>query len=330
MIIVYFYINKKYLIMKNLFKLSAFVFLFGFLLTSCEENRNDTETPKSIYELASMDADLSNLKAAIDKAGLASTLGASGSFTVFAPSNAAFSQFLTDNGFSSLSDVPNAALKEILLNHVLSSKVMAAQVTTGYVSTLAKGGASSTRNLSMYINTDSGVKINGISTVTKTDINATNGVIHKVDKVIGLPTVVTHAIANPNFTSLVAALTRSDMPNFAGILSGTASSPFTVFAPTNTAFTSLLTELSLANLAAVPTATLENVLKYHVVAGANVASTDITNNMNVTTFQGGAFKITTTGGVKITDANNRVSNVVATDVQCSNGIIHVIDKVLIP
>ncbi|MGZ5264990.1 MAG: fasciclin domain-containing protein, partial [Kaistella sp.] len=196
--------------------------------------------------------------------------------------------------------------------------------------TLAKGSASSTRNLSMYINTDSGVKINGISTVTKTDINATNGVIHKVDKVIGLPTVVTHAIANPNFTSLVAALTRSDMPNFAGILSGTASSPFTVFAPTNAAFTSLLTELSLANLAAVPTATLENVLKYHVVAGANVASTDITNNMNVTTFQGGAFKITTTGGVKITDANNRVSNVVATDVQCSNGIIHVIDKVLIP
>jgi len=316
--------------MKNLFKLSAFLFLFSLLLTSCEENRDDFETPKSIYELASADADLSNLKAAIDKAGLAGTLGASGSFTVFAPSNAAFSQFLADNGFASLNDVPTAALKEILLNHVLASKVMAAQVTTGYVSTLAKGSASSSKNLSMYINTASGVKINGISTVTKTDISASNGVIHKVDKVIGLPTVVTHALANPNFSSLVAALTRSDMPNFAAILSGTTSSPFTVFAPTNAAFTSLLTELSLPNLGAVPTATLENVLKYHVVAGANVLSTDITNNMNVTTFQSGTFKITTTGGVKITDANNRVSNVIATDVQCSNGVIHAIDKVLLP
>ena len=316
--------------MKKLFKLSAFVFLFGFLFVSCDESRDDVETPKTIYELASMDADLSNLKAAIDKAGLASTLEASGSFTVFAPSNAAFTQFLADNGFANLNDVPNAALKEILLNHVLSNKVMAAQVTTGYVSTLAKGNASSSKNLSMFINTASGVKINGISTVTKTDITASNGVIHKVDKVIGLPTVVTHALANPNFSSLVSALTRNDMPDFAGILSGTTNSPFTVFAPTNAAFSSLLTELNLPNLAAVPAATLENVLKYHVVAGANVLSTDITNNMNVTTFQGGTFKITTTGGVKITDANNRVSNVIATDVQCSNGVIHAIDKVLLP
>lgn len=316
--------------MKKLFKLSAFVFLFSFLFVSCDESRDDVETPKTIYELASMDADLSNLKAAIDKAGLASTLGASGNFTVFAPSNAAFTQFLADNGFANLNDVPNAALKEILLNHVLSNKVMAAQVTTGYVSTLAKGNASSSKNLSMFINTASGVKINGISTVTKTDITASNGVIHKVDKVIGLPTVVTHALANPNFSSLVSALTRNDMPDFAGILSGTTNSPFTVFAPTNAAFSSLLTELNLPNLGAVPAATLENVLKYHVVAGANVLSTDITNNMNVTTFQGGTFKITTTGGVKITDANNRVSNVIATDVQCSNGVIHAMDKVLLP
>lgn len=316
--------------MKNLFKMSALVFLFGFLMTGCDENRNEMETPKSIYELASADPDLSNLKAAVDKAGLAATLNAGGTFTVFAPSNAAFAQFLTDNGFASLNDVPVASLKEILLNHVLSAKVMAADVKTGYVSTMAKGSASSARNLSMYINADSGVKINGIATVTKTDINAGNGVIHKVDKVIGLPTVVTHALANPNFSTLVAALTRSDMPNFVGILSGVASSPFTVFAPTNAAFGSLLTELSLPNLAAIPKTTLENTLKYHVVAGANVASTDITNNMNVITFQGGTFKITTTGGVKITDANNRVANVIATDVQCSNGIIHAIDKVILP
>ena len=182
----------------------------------------------------------------------------------------------------------------------------------------------------MFINTASGVKINGISNVTKADILATNGVIHKTDAVIGLPTIVTHALANPNFSSLVAALTRSDMPDFVGILSGTASSPFTVFAPTNAAFTSLLGELSLPNLAAIPKPVLERALKYHVVAGANVASTDLMNNMIVTTFETGTFKINTTAGAKITDANNRVSNIILTDVQCTNGIVHAIDKVLLP
>ena len=316
--------------MKHLLKTFALLMTISIFMVSCKDDEPQVETPKSIYELAAASPDLSNLKLALDKAGLAGTLSNAGTFTVFAPSNAAFTQFLTENGFASLNDVPNAVLKEILLNHVLGAKVLAADVKTGYVSTLAKGGASATRNISMYIDTTSGVKINGISKVTKTDIMATNGVIHLVDKVIGLPTIVTHAAANPNFTSLVAALTRPDMPDFVGILSGTASSPFTVFAPTNAAFTSLLTEVNLPNLAAVPQSTLENALKYHVVAGANVASSDLVNNMVVTTFQGGTFKITLTGGAKITDANNRVSNIVATDVQCSNGIIHVLDKVLLP
>lgn len=318
--------------MKNLFKSMVVLFCVGLVTLSCNDNNDDAmvELPKSIYELAAGNNDLSSLKAAIDKAGLATTLSGSGNFTVFAPSNAAFAQFLTANGFASLNDVPNAVLKEVLLNHVLATKVMAADVKTGYVSTLAKGAASSSRNLSMYINKSSGVKINGTVTVTATNIMATNGVVHLVDKVIGLPTIVTHAAANPEFSTLVAALTRPDQPNFVSILGGTASSPFTVVAPTNAAFTSLLGELGLANLAAIPQATLENVLKYHVVAGANVASTDLTNNMMVTTFQGGKWTVTTTGGAKITDAKNRTANIIAVDVQCSNGIIHALDKVLLP
>ena len=316
--------------MRHLLKTFALLVTVSLFTISCKDDEPQVETPKSIYELTVASPDLSNLRLALEKAGLSGTLNSSGNFTVFAPSNAAFAQFLTANGFASLNDVPNAVLKEILLNHVLGSKVLAADVKTSYVSTLAKGGASTTRNISMYIDTTSGVKINGVSKLTKTDIAASNGVIHLVDAVIGLPTIVTHATANPNFSSLVAGLTRADMPNFVSILSGTASSPFTVFAPTNAAFTSLLTEVNLPNLGAIPQSTLENALKYHVVAGANVASTDLVNDMLVTTFQGGTFKITLTGGAKITDANNRVSNIVATDVQCSNGIIHVLDKVLLP
>lgn len=303
---------------------------FALLLVSCEENRTSTDGPTTVYALASSDPQLSSLKAAIDRAGLATTLKTSGEFTVFAPTNTTFDAFLAANGFANLQAVPQEALKEILLNHVLSAKVLSSQVTTGYVSTMAKGSASSSRNLSMFINTESGVRLNGVSSVIQADINAVNGVVHKVDNVIGLPTVVTHALANPNFSILVSALTRSDMPDFAGILSGSEAAPFTVFAPTNTAFSSLLGELSLSGLSAIDAPTLENTLKYHVVAGANVASGDITNNMVVPTFQGSSFTITTSGGVKITDANDRMANVVATDVQATNGIIHVLDKVILP
>lgn len=299
-------------------------------IISCDDNDDNMMTEKTTYELVSSDSNLSSLKAAIDKAGLSATLNQSGTFTLFAPTNAAFATFLQANGYASLNDVPTDALKTLLMNHVLNSEVKAAAISTGYVSTLAMGSASSTRPISMFINTNGGVKINGLSNVVATDIDANNGVIHKVDAVIGLPTIVTHATANPQFTSLVSALTRSDMPNFVGILSGTANSPFTVFAPTNSAFSSLLTEIGAANLAAIPKTTLENTLKYHVVTGANVGSNNLTNNMMVPTFQGGSFKITTTGGAKITDNNNRVSNIIVTDVQCSNGIIHAIDKVLLP
>jgi uncharacterized surface protein with fasciclin (FAS1) repeats len=179
-------------------------------------------------------------------------------------------------------------LKEILLNHVVNDELFSNELTTGYVKSLGKGSASSTNTLSLFINTTSGVKINGVSNVTAADIDASNGVIHKVDAVIGLPTIVTHAVANPNFTSLVAALTRSDqmIKTLWEFLSGTASSPFTVFAPTNTAFSSLLTEFGWSSLGDVPETVLEKTLKYHVVAGSNVLSTQLTNNMMVGTFLG--------------------------------------------
>lgn len=317
------------MIMKKVFQT---LMLSGILLlSSCNDDDNmSSVTSESIYDLAAADPDLSNLKAAIDKAGLNSTLNAEGSFTVFAPTNAAFESFLEANGFSSLDEVPTPVLREILLNHVLGEEMMSSQVMTGYVSTMAIGSASSQRNLSMYINTSNGVKINGTSNVTMADIDAMNGVIHKVDAVIPLPTIVTHAIANPDFSILVTALTRSDMPDFVSILSGDQNSPFTVFAPTNAAFTSLLTELELGSLDQIPQETLENTLKYHVVADANVASTDIMDNMVVTTLQGGTFIINTEDGAKITDANGRISTIIATDVQCSNGIIHAIDKVILP
>lgn len=318
------------------FKLIAFFALITLVSISCNnDDENSSQQPQAIITIAKANPNLSSLVAALEKAGLTATLNSSGSYTVFAPTNTAFSAFLSAKGYASLDAVPAAALKELLLNHVLSVKVKSAEIATGYVKTLAKGGASASNEISMYIEKGSSVdinggKTNGGGTVTTADIEASNGVIHVVDGVIGLPTIVNHAIANKNFTTLVAALTYNPSSGFAGILSGTANSPFTVFAPTNAAFTSFLTETGFSGLSAIPSNVLETTLKYHVVAGANVLSSSLTNGQVVSTFAAQNFTIGLTGGAKITDASGRISNIVATDVQCSNGIIHVIDKVLLP
>lgn len=330
--------NEKTYIMKTIkIKLIALLAVIAFVGISCSNNDNDDSSQQSqtIVSLAKANPNLSSLVAALEKADLATTLNTSGTYTVFAPTNTAFSAFLSAKGYANLNAVPVAALKEILLNHVLNTKVKSTEIATGYVKTLAKGTASNSNTLSMYLEKGTvvdinGGKTNGGATVTTADIVASNGIIHVVDGVIGLPTIVNHAIANKNFTTLVGALTYNPSSGFAGILSGTASSPFTVFAPTNTAFSSFLTETGYSGLPAIPANVLETTLKYHVVAGANVLSTSLTNGQVVGTFSGQNFTIGLTGGAKITDVNNRISSIVTTDVQCSNGIIHAIDKVLLP
>lgn len=306
------------------------LFLGILVLNSCSNDDEDNTpivTDNSITGIASRTDNLSVLVQALTKADLAVTLKSNGPFTVFAPTNAAFNTFLSANGFANLDAVPVATLKEILLNHVVSGSIQSSALTTGYVKTLGKGSASSTNTLSMFVNTSSGVRLNGVSSVTTANILASNGVIHIVDAVIGLPNVVTHATANPNFSSLVGALTGAGQPDFVGILSGTG--PFTVFAPTNTAFTNLNTELAPGGIAGVSTANLTKVLQYHVVSPANVLSNTLTNNQSVTTILGQNFTVNLSPA-RITDVNARVSNITAVDVQCSNGVIHVLDKVLLP
>jgi len=117
--------------------------------------------------------------------------------------------------------------------------------------------------------------------------------------------------------------------NYVELLSGTDAAPFTVFAPTDTAFVDLLGELDAASLADIDESTLNATLSYHAVVGANVRSTALTDNMTVTT-AGGDITANVTGGATLTDANGRVSNIIAVDVQATNGVIHAIDKVILP
>lgn len=293
--------------------------------TSCKDD--DDDNLKNIVEVAQGDANLSTLVAAVQRAGLVDALSGTDQLTVFAPTNAAFSTLLTSLGYTKLEDVPVDALKNILLNHVVSGEVRSSALTTGYVESLLPFGTTSSY-VNNYVDVTSGVKIGGAS-VTTANVDASNGVVHIIDKVIVPPTVVNQALNNPNFSTLVAALTRSDLSvDYVAVLSGTG--PFTVFAPTNAAFTALLAELGVASLNDIPAATLDAVLQYHVVNGANVLSTQLTDEQVVSSLEGTSFKIDLTGGAKIVDANNRVANIIVTDVQASNGVVHAIDKVILP
>jgi uncharacterized surface protein with fasciclin (FAS1) repeats len=317
---------------KLLFKtMMAAMLLAAFTFTSCKDDEEEVKT-QNIAELATATADLSSLVAALNRAGLTSTFTGTTQYTVFAPTNAAFAKFLSDNGFAKLEDVPVDLLKQVLTYHVVAGEVKSTGLTTGYVKTLAEFGTTKSQ-LSLFVNTAGGVTLSNDVKVTTADVDANNGVVHIVDKVIGLPSVVTLATSNPNFSSLVSALTRSDLGvDYVALLAGTANSPFTVFAPTNDAFTKLLAELGVADLAAIPAATLNAVLQYHVVANANVLAASLQNNQEVTTFQTGKFTIdlSTPTSPRIKDAKGRVTNIIATDVQANNGVVHAIDRVLLP
>ena len=317
------------------YKLSLALLMSLFFL-SCDVDDNNESYPiplSTIAEFAANNIDLSNLAAALNAAdGNLLSLLNGGDYTLLAPNNFAFEIFLGKNGFTSIDEVPKDILKNILLNHVISGTVKSSDLTaavSGYTSTNATNTDGDF--LSMYFSTNNGVVFNGVTTVLNPDIAASNGVVHVVDLLIELPTVVTFATTNPGFETLVTALTRDDLSeDFVSILSTTTEpAPFTVFAPTNEAFSSLFSELSIDSLNDIDTATLESTLGTHVVAEANVRFEDLSDGMLITTI-GDDLTISVGTGPLLVDLNGRTANIIAVDIQAYNGVIHVIDNVMLP
>jgi uncharacterized surface protein with fasciclin (FAS1) repeats len=257
-----------------------------------------------------------------------STLQGDGPFTVFAPTNDAFQALLDSNdSWNSLSDIDNATLTDVLLFHVIGGQVNAADLTDSYATTQTTGPNS--EPVVLQIDVTGGVKFNGSAQPIATDVAATNGVIHTINEVMLPPSVVNLALNNANFTSLVSALTRADLTtDYVSILSG--DGPFTVFAPTNAAFQALLdSNDDWSSLNDIPVATLEAVLTYHVVGGANVQADQLTDNQELTAL-GGMLTVDLSDGAKLETTSGQSVNIIITDVQGTNGVVHAIDAVLLP
>jgi transforming growth factor-beta-induced protein len=312
--------------MKKLLKLLPFLTII-LLLSSCSDNDDDTSIPVSntIVDVA-INNDLTSLVAAVVRADLAETLSGDGPFTVFAPTNAAFQDLLDSNPeWNSVDDIPVETLRAVLLFHVLNGEVGSADLSDTYVNTLSTGP--NDEALSLQVEVTGAIEFNGDAKPVTVDVEASNGVVHVIDKVMLPPTIVTLALNNAAFTSLVAALTDSrHTTNFVEVLN--AEGPYTVFAPTNDAFQALLdSNADWNSLEDIDIATLEAVLLYHVVGG-NVQSDQLTNG-DVPTLGGSDITIDLTNGAQIKTSTQTV-NIILTDVQGWNGVVHAIDTVLLP
>ncbi|RKN78073.1 fasciclin domain-containing protein [Ulvibacterium marinum] len=327
---------KKYLVLFKFLPLT----LILIAATSCNSDDNDgpPRSGENIVELAVATPDLSILVEALQRANLTDELEASGSFTVLAPTNAAFNTFLGQNNFTSVQDVPVDALTQILLNHVIGTELSSSDLTVlqrNYAATLASGPTEGS-NLSLYFDATDGVEFNGISSVVNggADILASNGTIHIVDAVIDLPTVVTFVGEDFNFEQLTIALTSATPgTDFATILSG--EGPFTVFAPVDQAFDELLdSNPDWSSLSDIDESLLTAVLQHHVVSGNN-RSSGLSEGLNLTTLEGDDITVSLQVNAPfiavITDGSgNDDVNIGFVDIQASNGVIHLIDQVMLP
>ena len=281
----------------------------------------EKETKQSIAEIA-VDGGFNTLVAALDAADLVETLSSDGTFTVFAPTDDAFAA-LPEGMLEELLADPET-LKQILLYHVVGDVVMAETVVTLDEAETLEG------SMVAIDVVDGNVFLND-SQVTSTDIEASNGVVHVIDKVLvpGMQEAASNetleesksiaeiAVAG-GFNTLVAALSAADLVE---TLSGDGA--FTVFAPTDDAFAAL-PEGMLEGLLA-DTESLTQILLYHVVGDVVMADTVVTLD-EAETLEGSKVEIEVVDGkVFVND-----SQVTSTDIEASNGVIHVIDKVLVP
>lgn len=306
------------------FKKLMLIPALAFGLVACNNDDDPQPLPESdIVDVVVANSDFNILEAALTQAGLVETLRGAGPFTVFAPTDNAFGDFLSSNNLTADELWANPALSDILTYHVVSGSVMASQVSPG--------GINAVNGADFYVSQDpsGNLWINGNSRIIDTDISASNGVIHVLDNVIVAPTQSIAEIAvgmteaaEPQFTQLVGALSRAGLVDD---VSGDDGN-LTVFAPTDAAFQALYTALGVNDYNDIPLETLTAVLTSHVVPG-RAFSQDLTQDQNLPTLNEGYSIDVDLAGLTVSGA---ALNADMLNIHATNGVVHVIDEVIVP
>ena len=311
-----------------MFSLLAAMFI---TVWGCGDDSDDNvPTAQTITQIVTDNSQFTLLEAAVTRAGLAGTLSGTGPFTVFAPTDDAFRA----SGFAdaaAINNAPVATLTNILLYHVVSGTA----VTSAAIPTAQTAYPTSlSGNAPIYVTKvgSNTVSVNN-ARVSAVDALASNGIIHAIDRVLMPPmgNILAIAQADTSLSLLTAAAVRGGAA-VTGALGG--STPLTVFAPTNAAFR-LTPFNSVSAINAAPVATLTAILTNHVVTNPGRAySPTLTNNATITTFGTGSLTITTgtSGTVAVTSRGNAgvASRVTTADINATKGVIHKIDRGLLP
>ena len=270
----------------------------------------------SVYDIVANSTDHNILEFAIDTCGLTTTLKGAGPFTIFAPTDVAFNALGQATILQLIADLPT--LTNILKHHVVGDSVVSGMLSNNQIVTTLLGD-----DVTVTINTNGDVFIDNAQVIVA-DIVADNGVVHVIDAVLIPTTPANNTVydiidLSPSHTTLKTAI---DACGLDGTLKG--AGPFTVFAPTDAAFNALPAGTIAALLNDLPQ--LTDILKHHVV-GANVLSGSLSNNQIVTTLLGTDVTVTinSNGDVFIDNAQ-----VIVADIVADNGVVHVIDAVLLP
>ncbi len=297
------------------------VFLGGAMLAGAAPDHHGSKTATTmsnradIVDTAVAAGSFKTLAAALKAADLVDALKGDGPFTVFAPTDEAFAQLPAGTVETLLKPENKALLQTILKYHVVSGKAPASKV-------LAMTSASSLNGQRLDITIDAGKVMVDNATVIKTDVMASNGVIHVIDRVI-LPStddIIATAVKAGSFNTLATAIQAAGLVE---ALQG--AGPFTVFAPTDEAFSKLPAGTVESLLEPANRDKLVAILKYHVVSG-RVFAADALAAQSAETLEGRRVRFGLAGGqLQVNGAN-----IVQTDVDTTNGVIHIIDEVILP
>jgi len=317
----------KSLNLKSLSFFFAVLMMSSMLFTSCEDDSVDEPNfPETLTEVLADDFELSTMARAIERANLTTQLNnTTTGVTVFAPTNEAFTNFFNDSeDYYALEDIPIDILKKIILYHVIEGNVGSFDLPNGYVTTSAEADVEGAPFLTLRVNpTDN--KVNNSADITAFDIDGIGNTIHVINEVNSIPNVLNAAQNDGRLGRLVSELTTAGL---SGDLQ--TDGPFTIFAPDDEAI-QWGTSMGIANV--------DQILLDHVISG-NFRSADLTNDLLLTTAgmdEPNEYKLRITETsegkeIKIVEADNTnvaIATVSVVDIQANNGVLHMIDNVIV-
>ncbi len=289
-----------------------------------DDSGGDNSATQNIIQYLDADTNYSIFREALDRVGFSNALdNDTGSFTIFIPDNDAFNRYFDTLGTGiTLDNIQLNLLTAIVNYHLKSGATASTDFMNGYVSTLAKE-PSNNQDIDLYVETGSDIILNGSVSIMEADIDATNGTIHKINEVLKLPSVIDFIKSDPQMSSL-----NSIISNDSNTVLTDLDTDFTIFAPTNEAING-------TDLTGFTGEQVNSILNYHTIVASGgqkiLISARLMDGMSITTQETGVLMISKTGNqISITDEKMNNYMLSTLDIQAWNGVIHLVDGVLMP